>query len=295
MGHNGAANWRSEELGERREAQLPQGTVRYYERGSGPPLVFAHGLLVNANLWRSVTARLGTEFRCIAPDLPLGSHLAPLSRDADLSPPGVAELVADLMAELDLSDVILVGNDTGGALSQLVATRRPERLAGLALTSCDAFGNFPPRLFRPLVGAVARAPGALTAVLTPLRLDRPRRLPIAYGLTTKRPIERRAGDSYVLPALGDAGVRRDTSRFCAGLSPQQTLRAAEDLRRFERPALIAWSREDRLFPTSHAEALAEAIPNAQLEWIDDSYAFAPEDQPERVAALVGDFARAIQA
>jgi pimeloyl-ACP methyl ester carboxylesterase len=292
---NGAAGWRSDELGEGREARLPQGTVRYYERGSGPPLVFAHGLLVNANLWRSVTARLGAEFRCIVPDLPLGSHLVPLGPDADVSPPGVADLIADLMTELDLADVIVVGNDTGGALSQLVATRRPERLAGLALTSCDAFANFPPRLFRPLVGAVARAPAALTAALTPLRLDAARRLPLAYGWVTKRPIERKAGDSYVLPALGDPGVRRDTSRFCAGLSPQQTLKAAEDLRRFEHPALVAWSREDRLFPTSDAEALAEAIPNAQLEWIDDAYTFAPEDQPERVAALVGDFARRVHA
>jgi pimeloyl-ACP methyl ester carboxylesterase len=290
MAHDEAESWRSHELGEVREVELGHGTVRYYERGSGPPLVFAHGLLVNANLWRGVTAHLGSEFRCIAPDLPLGSHLVPLRENADLTPPGMADLIADLIAELDLGEVVLVANDTGGALSQLVATRRPERLAGLVLTSCDAFENFPPRIFRPLVRAVARAPAAVTAALTPLRFDRLRRLPIAYGLTTKRPIERRAGDSYVLPALGDAGIRRDASRFCAGLSSRYTVEAAEALPVFERPALIAWSREDRLFPTAHAEALARAIPDSRLEWIDDAYTFSPEDQPARLASLVGEFA-----
>ena len=45
--------------------------------------------------------------------------------DADLSPPGVAKLIADFIEALDLDDVTLVGNDTGGALCQLVVTQPP--------------------------------------------------------------------------------------------------------------------------------------------------------------------------
>ena len=69
-------------------------------------------------------------------------------------------LIADFIDALDLDDVTLVGNDTGGAICQLVVDRRPERLGRLVLTNCDAFENFPPRLFKPLVVA-ARVPGAL--------------------------------------------------------------------------------------------------------------------------------------
>ena len=72
------------------EARLPQGTIHYRDTGSGEPIVFVHGLLVNGGLWRKVTPALSREFRCIVPDLPLGSHRTPMAADADLSPPGVA-------------------------------------------------------------------------------------------------------------------------------------------------------------------------------------------------------------
>jgi len=73
-------------LGVVRDVQLPSGTIRYHERGTGPPVVFVHGLLVNANLWRHVVpAVAGAGFRCLAPDWPLGSHTIPVPQ-ADLSP-----------------------------------------------------------------------------------------------------------------------------------------------------------------------------------------------------------------
>src|SRR2546425_13371967 len=108
----------SETLGNQKEVQLPQGTITYRERGTGDPIVFAHGALVNADLWRKVVPELSKDFRCIAPDLPLGSHDRPLPADADLSPPAAAKLIADFIAALDLERVTLVGNDTGGALCQ---------------------------------------------------------------------------------------------------------------------------------------------------------------------------------
>jgi pimeloyl-ACP methyl ester carboxylesterase len=286
------AYWRSPALGEAREVDLPQGTVRYFERGSGPPIVFVHGLLVNANLWRDVVAALGDDFRCIVPDLPLGSHEVPLRADADLSPTGFADLIGDFLDALELENVTLVGNDTGGGLSQIAVTRRPERIGRLVLTSCDAFENFPPKAFRLAAKLFARVPGFAVAIMTPARPNFMRSTPLVLGFLIKsRPIHREASDSYLLPTLTNRGVRRDARKAAGGLDPRYTLEAAERLKQFERPALIAWSREDKFFPPAHAERLAETIPQARLEWIEDSYTFASEDQPERLAALIAGFVR----
>src|SRR5688572_13474022 len=102
-----------------KEIRLAQGTIRYRDVGEGPVLVFVHGLLVSGSLWRKVTPLLAGRFRCIAPDWPLGAHEVALDDGADLSPAGVAQLIADFLEALDLRDVTLVGNDSGGALCQL--------------------------------------------------------------------------------------------------------------------------------------------------------------------------------
>src|SRR5215210_4526446 len=275
--------WRAESLGPGREIDLPQGRLRYHSVGSGPVLVFAHGVLVNANLWRKVVARLSADFRCVSLDLPFGSHLVPMPPSADLSPPAVADLVADAIAALELDDVTLVGNDTGGAIAQIVATRRPERIGALVLTSCDAFDNFPPKSLRPLKPLLSRAT-LLGPALAPARAGIVQRG--IFKTLAKRPVESEVLDSYALPAVTHPGVRRDLARFFGGLHPRYTLDAAEKLPRFDRPAVIAWSRQDLFFPRAHGERLATLLPQGRLEWIEDSRTFSPEDQPARVAALV---------
>jgi pimeloyl-ACP methyl ester carboxylesterase len=285
-----SADWRSPDLGPAQTLDLGGGrTIRAHVTGEGPPIVFVHGALVNANLWRKVVARLDG-FKRVTLDLPLGSHIEPMARDADLRPPALADLIADSLAALELTDVTLVGNDTGGGLSQIVATRRPERIGALVLTSCDAFDNFPPRFFR-IVLAPARVPGMIPIAFGGLRLRPLRRLPIAYGWLTTEPIDRDAEDSYVLPVLTRGGIRRDVRKLLGGLDPAYTLDAATKLASWDRPALIAWSEKDRFFPTEHAERLAKVIPNARLEWIAGARTFSMEDQPERVAELIGSFMR----
>jgi pimeloyl-ACP methyl ester carboxylesterase len=285
-----SADWRSPDLGPAQTLDLGGGrAIRAHVTGEGPPIVFVHGALVNANLWRKVVARLDG-FKRVTLDLPLGSHIEPMPRDADLRPPALADLIADSLAALELTDVTLVGNDTGGGLSQIVATRRPERIGALVLTSCDAFDNFPPRFFR-IVLAPARVPGVIPIAFGGLRLRPLRRLPIAYGWLTTAPIDRDAEDSYVLPVLTRGGVRRDVRKLLGGLDPAYTLDAAAKLASWDRPALIAWSEKDRFFPTEHAERLAKVIPNARLEWIAGARTFSMEDEPERVAELIGSFMR----
>jgi pimeloyl-ACP methyl ester carboxylesterase len=284
------ASWRAESLGPAQVLELGEGRrIRAHVTGDGPAIVFAHGALVNANLWRKVVPRLDG-FTRVTLDLPLGSHLEAAPKRADLSVPTLAGLIADAVERLDLHDVTLVGNDTGGALCQLVVTRRPERIGALVLTSCDAFDRFPPRFFR-IVLAPARIPGAIPLAFGGLRLRALRRLPIAYGWLTHRPIEREAEDTYVLPVLTRGEIRRDLRKVLAALDPSHTIDAALGLPRWERPTLIAWSADDRFFPRDHGERLAKLIPNARFELVEGSRTFSPEDQPERLAGLIGAFAR----
>jgi pimeloyl-ACP methyl ester carboxylesterase len=274
------------------EVKLPQGTIRYRESGDGPPVVFVHGLLVDGLLWRKVTPLLEGSFRCIVPDLPLGSHREPMNPDADLSPPGLAQIIAGFLEALDLEHVTLVANDTGGAISQITAAHHPERIGGLLLTNCDAFENFLPPAFRPLQLA-AKVPPLLNGLLQGMRLAPMRRLPIAYGWLIKRDFAGAPTREWVEPFLADRGVRHDTVKVLRGIDPKYTLEAAERLREFDRPALLAWAVEDRFFKLSYAERLAKTIRGATLERIDDSYTFVSEDQPERLAELIGTFAGSV--
>ena len=286
----GPADWRSPDLGPARTLDLGgDRRVRAHVVGEGPPIVFVHGVLVNANLWRKVVPKLEGHTR-VALDLPLGSHLEAMPKDADLTPPALADLIADSIEALGLDRVTLVGNDTGGGLTQLVATRRPERIGSIVLTSCDAFDNFPPRLFR-IVFAPAKLPGTIPIGFGALRLRPLRRLPIAYGWLTKAAIDRDAEDSYVLPVLTRGPIRRDVRKVLRGLDPAYTVDAATKLPKWDRPALIAWSDQDRFFPAEHAERLAKLIPNAKLEWIEGARSFSPEAAPELLARAIAEFAR----
>jgi pimeloyl-ACP methyl ester carboxylesterase len=271
------------------ETKISQGTIRYREAGEGTPIVFLHGLLVDGRLWRKVTPLLEDRFRCIVPDLPLGSHTVPMDPIADLSPPGLARIVAEFLEALELDGVTLVGNDTGGAIAQITAANHPERIGRLVLTNCDAYENFLPPAFRPLQWA-ARVPGMLTGLMQGMRLAPMRRLPTAYGRLIKRDFAGAPTREWVEPFLSDQGIRRDTVKVLKGIDPRHTFDAAEKLSRQERPTLLAWAREDRFFKAEFAERLAETIPGTRLEWIEDSYTFVPEDQPERLAELVGAFA-----
>src|ERR1700740_2277459 len=135
---------------------ISAGTIHYEAAGpeNGRPVVFVHGYMMGAELWREVSERLaGRGLRSISPTWPLGAHPQALRPGADRTIFGVAGIVAEVLAALDLEDVVLVGNDTGGVVTQLVAVHHPERLGALVLTSCDAFEHFPPPILKPMIMA----------------------------------------------------------------------------------------------------------------------------------------------
>jgi pimeloyl-ACP methyl ester carboxylesterase len=284
------ASWRAPVLGAAKTLDLPGGRIRYHDVGSGPAIVFVHGLLVNANLWRKLVEQLAPDFRCIALDLPFGSHTLPLAAGVARGPLPAAAMVADAIEALDLDDVTLVGNDSGGAISQIVVTTRPERIGRLVLTSCDYRDNFPPKLFAYFKPAAA-VPGLLWALLQPMRLRFPRRSPIAFGWLTNEPIDRAAEDSYVLPAISNRAVLTDARRLIKAADVAQTNAAADRLPQFDKPALIAWSANDRVFPIADAHKLAADLPDARVELVENARTFSMEDNPDRLAELIAGFVR----
>src|ERR1700754_3706895 len=126
------------------EIALSAGTIEYEDTGAGPAVVLLHGLLMDSSLWDGPVADLSADHRCVTPTLPLGAHRTAMHAGADLSLPGIAAIVAEFLDRLDLRDVTLVGNDTGGALVQLLLD--DDRVGRIVLASCDAFDNFPPGL-----------------------------------------------------------------------------------------------------------------------------------------------------
>jgi pimeloyl-ACP methyl ester carboxylesterase len=271
------------------EVKLAQGTIRYRDEGEGPVIVFVHGLLVSGSVWRKVAAPLSKRFRCIAPDWPLGSHTLPMAADADLTPAGTARIVADFLEALDLRDVILVGNDSGGAICQLVVARHGERVGRLVLTTCDAFEVFPPRLFEYLKW-VTRVP-AVMALLGRSMLALPilRQLPIAYGIVTKHRIDEDVMTAWIRPAATNVGVRRDLAKFVAGVSKDVTMEVARELPGVAMPVLLVWTPEDRCFPLSLGKRLEKAFPDARLVLVDDAFVFVAEDRPEAVVSAIEAF------
>ena len=270
--------------------EVPQGTVHYEESGAGGPVVFLHGYLMGARLWDPVVQRLDDEFRCVVPELPFGAHPAPIRPGADLTAAGLGRLVADFLAALDLRDVTLVGNDSGAAVAQVVAARHAERLSGLVVATGDAFDNFPPRPFRPLIAA-ART-GTLTALLAMLKARPARSLPTAYGWLTHGDLPHDLIDQWLGAYFADRGVRRDLRRLTAALGDDAFMhQIAGELAAFTGPALVAWAADDRFFPLEDGRRLAGILPCARLEVIAGSRTWVMRDQPERTAELVAGVAR----
>jgi pimeloyl-ACP methyl ester carboxylesterase len=274
---------------EHKEISLPAGTIRYREAGEGPPVVFVHGFLVDSRLWDGVVERLADRFRCIAPDWPLGAQKTAMDPAADLSPPGIARSIADFLAALDLHDVTLVGNDSGGAMSQITTANHPEHIGRLVLTNCDTHENFPPGIFKAMP-PLAKLPGGMQVLAAPFRIEAIARR--AFAPFARKEIPPALIADWMASAQQDPGVMRDTKKATAGMSKRHTLAAAEKLRGSDIPLLLLWSRGDKFFPISYAERLAGEVPNARIVEVADAGTFVPLDQPEAVAEGIASFVAA---
>lgn len=268
------------------EVELGAGTIAYEDTGGeGPVVVFLHGLIMDGSVWRHVVEDLRGDYRCVLPTLPLGGHRLPMHEDADLSMRGIAGIVGDFIARLDLYGVTLAMNDWGGG-QLLIGGDHDERISRLALCSCEAFDNVPPKGAARALPYIARVPGGIAGALVPFRFHSLRRLPMTFGPMSKRPVPRDVMDRWFAPALAQREIRRDLRKYVLSSAQgrRDLLAAAESLRSFDRPALVAWAVEDRLMPREHGRRLAELLPRGRLVEITDSYTLIPEDQPAQLAA-----------
>jgi len=272
---------------ERKEIQLSAGKIRYREAGEGKPVVFIHGYLVDGRLWEGVVDRLSDRYRCLAPDWPIGAQQVAMNPDADLSPPGIARLIAEFLERLELEDVTIVGNDSGGAMSQVLVTNHPQRIGRLVLTNCDTHENFPPGIFKAMP-PLAKLPGGMVVLSAPFRIGAIARQAFAPFARTKIPPELIA--SWMAPATKDRAIMRDAKKVTAGMNKRHTLEAAEKLRASQLPIRLLWAPGDKFFPIKYAERLAGEAGNAEIVQIPDAKTFVPLDQPQRVADEIAAFA-----
>ena len=275
---------------------LPLGTVGYRVFGPdhvGPTVVFVHGFLVDGTLWDPVAERLAAAgIRSIVADWPLGSHRIPVPAGSDLSPNGVARSVLDLIDALHLDQVVLVGNDTGGALCQLALRDHGGRIDGLVLTNCDGFETFPPAFFKP-VFHLARRRSGVWAMCQAMRLKALRHSPLAFGQLLRSPRSANLTRGWAQPALSDPAIRHDVARFARQVRGDELVDAASWLGSFDGPCRIVWGARDRHFTAKLGARIAAAIPGATLIEVPQATTFVSIDAPALVADSIRQVAAAL--
>jgi pimeloyl-ACP methyl ester carboxylesterase len=260
--------------------------VEYTDTGSGPIVLFVHGVYVSGAIWNDVVAEL-EGYRCIAPTWPLGAH-STTTEGADLGAEAAAKRIVHFIEALDLNDVTVVANDTGGGLV-LTALGVPSldtsRIARLVLTNCDSYEHFPPGSFAQIVKLCRFSPAVGGAILRLLATG-PGQAFFLKAVCHKAPSKDRQREVFGAFATS-AAARRDAVALTASLDPALTLRAAPAIEAFERPVILPWGTEDdALFPLAHARRLRDAFPNSTLIEIPDCSAFVMLDAPAALAEAI---------
>lgn len=269
------------------------GRLHYVEKGAGEVVLFVHGIWANHVLWEGVVASLPDGIRAIAPDWPLGSQPEAFPAGSDFSPLGMVEMICEFMESLDLQDVTLVGNDSGGGLCQLLITSRNpavKRVRRLVLTNSDVFDQFPPKGFVPMQRLARWAPWVASPLFK--RLLSKDDYKTFFGMTCAKPVSSEIKARILGPFVSNAQARRDSFTFLVGCKPGMMLAATQEFSRFEGPVLLLWGEEDTMFPVGLAEDLTREFSEVRLVKIPGASLFLPLDEPERVASEIASFVRA---
>jgi pimeloyl-ACP methyl ester carboxylesterase len=269
------------------------GRLHYWEKGAGNAVLLVHGIWANHVLWEGVIEALPDTVRAIAPDWPLGSQPESFPSSADLSPEGLVAMIGEFMEALDLQDVTLVGNDSGGGLCQLLITSDgpfAKRVGRLVLTNSDVLDQFPPKGFRPMQTMARWVPWIASPLFK--RLMRRDDYKMFFDMTCSKPVPSEIKHRILGPFVANAKARRGSLSFLVGCKPEMMLEATRKFSAFAAPVLLIWGEDDSLFPLELAEKLTREFRDVRLVKVPGANLFVPLDEPDRVAREVATFAGA---
>jgi pimeloyl-ACP methyl ester carboxylesterase len=247
----------------KRSVQTASGRISYTEQGSGPVALFVHGVLLNAYLWRHQLGDLSGIRRCIAVDL-LAHGDTEIAPDQDVSVTANAKMLKEFLDALNIDQVDLVGNDSGGGIAQIFAALYPKHIRTLTLTDCDTHDNWPPEAFKPFV-AMAAADG-LRGTLDAMLADKSvYRSPEALGPAYEHPeqLSDETIETYLRPFVRTEQRTHDLERFLAAFDNKHTLAVEGRLKALKAPTLIVWGTDDVYFDVKWSHWLAENIPGTK--------------------------------
>ena len=275
----------------RRFAKVKSGRIAYVERGNGPVAVFVHGVPLNGYHWRHVIDRVQHVRRCIAIDL-MGLGYTEIEASQDVSFTAQAHMIAEVMDELRIETIDLVGNDSGGAIAQIFAANYPGRLSSLVLTNADVHDGWPPPQVLPIIERARK--GTLAPIFEPLLVN-PDLARERYAKGESVPLFRSYADPGVLsnevirlylePLLASKQRIQAFERYWLGFDNRQTVSIHAALQALAVPTLIVWGLQDIFFDRKWAYWLKDTIPGAKrVIEVDDARLFFPEDRPDALAA-----------
>lgn len=282
---------------EEKSIEVPGGTLTYIEAGSGIPVVFVQGMWISSGLWDDTVKALNGKAKTYQVEWPIGGHRIPF-KGADLSPHGVAYIVLDFIEKMDLENVVLVGNDTGGAVCQLVVTSKHPavaRISGLLLASVDSYENFPPdketRAFRDLCQT---NPVIANNKLYDL-LSTPDGLKGYFSVVCNKPQPEERAKELLANFIANYESRANSIEFLAGqISETTTIAASKKFVEFLKPVTVLWGGADKAFPLYDGERLAQDFPNAKLIIANGAGTFVPLDAPEALAKALENLVQEVE-
>jgi pimeloyl-ACP methyl ester carboxylesterase len=268
-------------LSEKRSVSTPSGRISYSDQGSGPVALFVHGVLLNGYLWRHQQTGLSDLRRTIAVDL-LAHGDTEIAPDQNVSVTANAKMLSEFLDALNFDKVDLVGNDSGGGISQIFAALYPERVRTLTLTNCDTHDNWPPEAFKPFVAMVKA--GGLRGTLEAMLSDKSiYRSPGALGPAYEHPenVTDETIENYLRPFLASNERTRDLERFVEAFDSKHTVAIEPKLKTLKAPTLIVWGTDDIYFDVKWSHWLADAIPGTERRVeFKGARIFFPEERPE---------------
>ena len=262
--------------------------IVYRHGGSGPEtLLLIHGMAGSSRVWRHVMPELAREHTVIAPDLP-GHGLSAKGR-GDYSLGAFAAVVRDLLLQLDIDRVTVVGHSMGGGVALQLAYQHPELCGRVALISSGGLG--------PEVGWLLRllsTPGAefVLPVLAPPFIrplgDRIRRWVGGKGIRADNLEEMWL--AYV--SVSDSASRKAFLRTLRSVvdTRGQAVSASSRLHLASAvPTQLIWGDKDPMIPVAHALDAHEAMPGSRLSVLHGVGHFPQTERPEEIVDILNEF------